>query len=258
LSLANHLLLGDVPPELRDLTVVEESVIACCRAKVCVIQLKAGDSDVILPNTQCRMRGHVVIYPQKPDNLLNVLPPSVEDACTSICVVFIGSQPPTQDWLRRHATPLIVRKECIRVALLWLKTHNPLYRDIILNEKCLKNFPTNDVLPVHIEVVNKADTAEVLTSHYDAPHTVSVQAIGDGQMKTETIFDSLVVTDLDGNVNINQLCAAAMKHMKAKAGGFLQIPHAVRPANEFYSPELLPLTYPSLFPYGIGGFENFS
>ena len=28
LSLANHLLLGDVPPELQDLTVVEESVIA--------------------------------------------------------------------------------------------------------------------------------------------------------------------------------------------------------------------------------------
>jgi hypothetical protein len=49
-----------------------------------------------------------------------------------------------------------------------------------------------------------------------------------------------------------------MKHMKAKAGGFLQIPHADRLANEFYSPELLPLTYPSLFPYGVGGFENFN
>jgi hypothetical protein len=128
------------------------------------------------------------------------------------------------------------------VALLWLKTHNPLYRDIILNEECLNDFPTNDVLPVHIEVVNKADAVEVLTSHYDAPHT-------------KTIFDSLVVTDLDGNATVNQLRAAAMKHMKAKAGGFLQIPHADRLANEFYSPELLLLTYPSLFPYGVGGFS---
>jgi len=58
LSLANHLLLGDVPPELRDLTIVEESVIARCRAKACIIQLKDNDSDVMLPNTQRGMRGH--------------------------------------------------------------------------------------------------------------------------------------------------------------------------------------------------------
>ena len=45
--------------------------------------------------------------------------------------------------------------------------------------------------------------------------------------------------------------------MKRKGGGFLQVPHDEKPANEFYSPDLLPLTYPTLFPYGIGGFEDF-
>jgi len=55
---------------------------------------------------------------------------------------------------------------------------------------------------------------------------------------------------------VNQMRAAAMMHMKKKGGGFLQIPHSDRPANEFYNPDLLPLTYPSLFPYGSGGFEN--
>ena len=47
-----------------------------------------------------------------------------------------------------------------------------------------------------------------------------------------------------------------MKHMKSDGGNFLQIPHANKPVNEFYNPELLPMTYPTLFPYGIGGFED--
>lgn len=61
LSLAKNLLLGDVPTELQDLTVVEEFAIARCWAKVCIIQLKAEDSDIVLPNTQRGMRGHIVI-----------------------------------------------------------------------------------------------------------------------------------------------------------------------------------------------------
>ena len=62
----------------------------------------------MLLNTQQGMHGHIVVYPQKPDTLLHVLPPSIEDACTSICVVFIGSWSPTQDWLQCYAKPLIV------------------------------------------------------------------------------------------------------------------------------------------------------
>ena len=254
LSLANHLLLGDVPPELQNLTVVEESMIARCRAKTCIIQLKADDSDIVLPNTQRGMWGHIVIYPQQPDALLNVLPPSVQDVCTPICVVFIGSQRPTQSWLRQHATPLIVRQERIRSALLWLKANNELYRNVILDEHSLDAFPINDVLPVHIEVVNEADAGAVLTSRYDVPQTLF--ADHESETHNETIFDSVVVTGLATDATVNQMRAAAMMHMKTKGGGFLQIPHSNKPANEFYNPDLLPLTYPTLFPYGLGGFEN--
>ncbi|THU76613.1 hypothetical protein K435DRAFT_608969, partial [Dendrothele bispora CBS 962.96] len=40
LSLANHMFLGVVPPELRDLTVVEKAMIARCHAKCWIIQMK--------------------------------------------------------------------------------------------------------------------------------------------------------------------------------------------------------------------------
>ena len=72
----------------------------------------------------------------------------------------------------------------------------------------------------------------------------------------DTIFNSIVVTGLNNDATVNQMRAAAINHMKAKGGGFLQIPHADKPANEFYNPDLLPLTYPTLFPYGVGGFKD--
>ncbi len=253
LSLANHLLLGDIPAELRDLTAVEESMIARCRAKACIVHLKADDDGAILPNSQRGMRGHIVIYPQKPENLLNVLPPSIENVCTPICVVFIGSQRPTEEWLRHHAKPLIVRRERVRSALIWLKSHNDLYRDVIVDNASLNTFPENNILPVHIEVVNNTDAGDILTSRYDAQASPTST---DTTLINETTFDSVVVTDLNSNATVNQMRAAAVKHMKVKGGDFLQIPHAQAPANEFYNPHLLPMIYPTLFPYGQGGFED--
>jgi hypothetical protein len=223
LSLANHLLLGDVPAELRDWTPVEESVVARCRAKVCIIQLKAEDG-ITLSNTQRGLRGHIVIYPQKPENLLNILPPSVEDVCTPICVVFVGSHRPTHAWLRENAKPLIVRRERIRSALLWLKNHNDLYRHVLINENCLNMYPAHDVLPVHIEVIRKEDTADVLTSRYDDPqgdtsadnNTNSADSSIPNLVHPEPIFDSIVVAELTGEATVNQMRAAAIMHMKSK------------------------------------------
>ena len=207
------------------------------------------------------MRGHVIIYPQKSDTLLTVLPPSVENVCTPICVIFVGSHRPSQDWLRRHATPLIVHRERIRAALIWLKAHNHLYRNVAIDNQTLEAFPVNDVLPVHIELVEDEVDANVLTSRYDVGQE-TVSDTGTAQHNPnlhaadKTIFDSVVVTGLAEDATLNQMRAAAIMHMKEKNAGFLQIPHSSRPSNEFYDPNLLPMTYPTLFPYGLGGFEN--
>jgi len=148
-----------------------------------------------------------------------------------------------------------MRHERIRSALLWLKAHNVLYCNVLIDEHSLDSFPMNNVLPVHIEVVNEIDAGEVLTSRYDVPQ-LEVRSTDIKPSSNETIFDSIVVAGLGDNATINQMQAAAMVHMKTKGGGFLQIPHGDRPVNEFYNPELLPLTYPTLFPYGLGGFED--
>jgi hypothetical protein len=61
------------------------------------------------PNTQKGMRGHTIIFPQQLQTVANLLPPSIEDVTSPICVVFVGDKPPTQKWLIEKAKPLAVR-----------------------------------------------------------------------------------------------------------------------------------------------------
>lgn len=68
-------------------------------------------------------------------------------------------------------------------------------------------------------------------------------------------FSNLVITDVDGNTSPKDLKAAALRHYK-RGGSFLAIPHEPVPVNEFFNPSLLPMMYPTLFPYGIGGAED--
>ena len=109
LALANHMVLGEIPPELQDLTIVEEAMIARCQAKTWVVQLQEKTESINLPNVQRGLKGHTIIYPQQPESLAQILPPTVAEICTPICVIFMGSQLPSKEWLRTKAKPLVVR-----------------------------------------------------------------------------------------------------------------------------------------------------
>jgi hypothetical protein len=148
LAIANSMILGQVPQELRDLTVVEEALIARRRAKMWVVHLRGdsqtSDSDELgVPGVtssgmeQKGLRGHVVVYNVEPKNLAASLPPSLDDASVPICIVFVGNKEPTKEWLMQKAKPLIICTEKVRAALVWLKANNPLYRDIVVNHNCL-------------------------------------------------------------------------------------------------------------------------
>ncbi|KAK0196720.1 hypothetical protein F5146DRAFT_895093, partial [Armillaria mellea] len=74
--------------------------------------------------------------------------------------------------------------------------------------------------------------------------------------QTEVPFWNVVITDVDGGASSNNLRAAAVRHIKHKGGGYIQIPHDPEPVEEFYNLTLFPMMYPTLFPYGVGGMED--
>ena len=72
------MVLGEIPAELKDLTVVEEAMIAKCRAKCWIVQLKEDSGSS--PNAQHGIKGHVIIYPQRPSAISCLLPPPINES----------------------------------------------------------------------------------------------------------------------------------------------------------------------------------
>jgi len=272
-ALANRLYVGPVPDALAELTMVEESMVARARAKSWIVKLQEQDADAVAPTAQRGLKGHTIIYPQRPDKLAEILPPPVDETLTFICVIFVGSSRVTKEWLREKAKPLVVRREKVRNALTWLKANNPLYKDVDIDHRNLEELPLDDVLPYHVECVADSEAQEALVSRYDnmdvqqasmasatsAMRTDGVSATGpdanaggDGT----TRFESVVVADVDAHTPMNQLRAAAVRHAKTKGKPFVQVAHGATPMNEFFNVDLFPMLYPTLFPYGCGGFEE--
>lgn len=252
-ALANKLYTGPVPNELKDLTMIEECMIARARAKSWIVKLQENDSDFALPTAQRGLKGHTIIYPQQPDQLTKILPPPVEETVTFICIIFVGNSKLTAEWLKEKAKPLAVRREKVRNALVWLKSKNPLYKNVEISEQNLNSLPVDDVLPYHIEHVKGDEAQETLTSRYDNA--------GEERKATNvdaTHFESVVIADVDAHTPANQLRAAAVRHAKTKGKSFVQVTHGAHPVNEFVNVEMFPSLYPTLFPYGCGGFEDHS
>ncbi|KAJ7670908.1 hypothetical protein DFH06DRAFT_898288, partial [Mycena polygramma] len=225
-------------------------MIARCRSKCWIIQLKEENSDLVLQSTQRGMKGHIIIYPQQPSKVANILPPSIEEITAPVCVLFIGSSAPTLEWLREHAKPLAVNATRVRNALVWLKRHNPLYRNISINEDCLRQLEENPVLPFNIEHLQATSANGAATASYDPTQAPDPSTKPDDSIP----FQNIVITDVDCHASSNELRAAALRHVKKRGGGYIQIPHDHEPENEFRTDSLLfPMIYPTLFPYGIGG-----
>ncbi|KIK59521.1 hypothetical protein GYMLUDRAFT_109655, partial [Collybiopsis luxurians FD-317 M1] len=205
------------------------------------------------PVSQRGFKGNVIIFPQQPGLIASLLPPSIDELISPICVMFVGSTKPTPEWICNHAKPLSVRPAKVRSTLKWLKSHNPLYKNIEINDSLLDSLPDDFILPAHVEYMASSSSLDSLTTGYDPIH-IEPPPLDTSEL--EIPFDSIVITDVDGNSTVNQLQAATVRHFKS-GGSFVQIPHDPQPINEFFNPVLFPMIYPTLFPYGIGGFKDY-
>ncbi|KAJ7128423.1 hypothetical protein C8R44DRAFT_830239 [Mycena epipterygia] len=224
-------------------------MIAQCLSKCWIIQLKEENRDLVLTSTQCGVKGHIIIYPQQPSKLATILPPPIEEITSPVCALFVGSSSPPE-WLREHAKSLAVNAHRLCQALQWLKIHNPLYRDVSLNEECLQHLETNPVLAFTIEHIQPNPPA---TARYDAnpgPDTSPISA----QFEPQPIpFQNVVIADVNCHASSNELRAASLRHIKQRGGGYIQIPHDKEPENEFRKDNLLFLMIYHSVSYGIGG-----
>lgn len=259
LSLANHLWRGTLPVEFRDLTWVEEMICSIYRTNAIVARLFwATDEKVshVLHGNTCAHEMNVAstasILPRTPSNMNDL-----------IAVVFVGSR---IKFPMKFRDVFRIRKRKVWAFLLWLKRHNRLYRHIPLDPTAMDLYDDDDgPLPGLEERV-------VFTEHTDPKDVFSSETAGldehpaelsvDNEESCSNIFiDKFGLSDPDGNtVPARAHRASAIRGLKGlyntSEAPDLVIGRSSDAVSEYNNPDLLPGMFPTLFPYGIGGFED--
>ncbi|KAJ7723184.1 hypothetical protein DFH07DRAFT_759635 [Mycena maculata] len=235
-------------------------MIALCRAKCWIIQLR--NDEVSSATIQCGIRGHIIVYSQHPSAIACTLPSSLDDVLIPICVIFVGSKPPTAEWLQKKARPLIVQQERVMNALIWLQKNHHLYKDVVISGKVFEDQPTEFVPPFHIQHIVLNTALDATTSDYvpaiDTHIPLDPLDLSDITCPpiSDLPFQSVVGADVDPHAPSHTLRSAALKHMQCPGSNYIETPHDPLPVNEFRNLDLFPMMYPALFPYGIGKSEN--
>jgi hypothetical protein len=167
LSLANGMWIGDVPLELAVLTLPEKILVAKFFPAAYVVKLfpkQKGATHWLLAGLNSGVKGNMSTYKLNTEDIVDmvdpkIMPPPAKILASVIGVTIIG---PRNIPERTMLGYFRVRRNCIRDALKWLQTHNPLYADIQISEPRLEELPDNGVPNEIMESAQHSDEVEHL------------------------------------------------------------------------------------------------
>src|SRR2546423_2652078 len=134
-SLANYRWIGPIPEELKDLTWVEEMLIARAHMFGRIIRLSERNHSP----SYAALKGHTVLVPQDTVALLNILPPPPDTLSAFACVVWIGMTLPDKSRLTSYFS---VRKNKVLAALRWLCNNHCDYQNVTINMDEINQWPS--------------------------------------------------------------------------------------------------------------------
>ena len=130
LNSVNVVMCHDYPAVLKDLTLVEECVIARRHPVGSIVKLRPGNR--WSPSS-------LIVFPQDPGNLLQILPSPTLRLQDIIKVFWVGKLQPSPEDMKPFFN---IRKHRVLAALLWLVAHNRHYHDLAINHSLLSSWPT--------------------------------------------------------------------------------------------------------------------
>ena len=258
------------PPELEDLTLMEEYVIARSHPIGTILKLKPNG--VRNPTAYNGIRGHIITIPQDPGPLLNILPSPDLQFHDHIRVIWTGKTEPTADDLKPFVQ---VRKNKVIQALLWLCEHNPLYKSVRINHGLITQWAESFIPPVLQEsVINlpedrDSDERGTYAGDMDGFSENDLHNALD-DMADGTIASGAVYSDVEGQRQNPELkMIMALMEMIDKPGEGISDTRVQEPVeipvitwvgdgrrvlmNDYEDAEYFTGAFPTLFPYGRGG-----
>jgi hypothetical protein len=181
LSLANGMWLGNVPLELRVLTLPEKILIARYFPAAYIVKLypkKKGAHSWSASGMHSGLRGNVSTYKLNTDDIAHmtdtqIMPPVANILAATVGVTFVGPKN-----LPEKTMPgfLRVNRNRVRMALQWLKENNPIYRDIIISLDRLNGLPEDGIPHEIMSLVKHSNDMTLLASESEGyvPEDVSM------------------------------------------------------------------------------------
>ncbi|XP_012153208.2 uncharacterized protein LOC105664208 [Megachile rotundata] len=207
---------GEVPDELKGLSLVEELVISLIHPQVKVYRVKGS--------VQLQTSGNIISFPQDVSSFATTLPHQIQN----IPLVFV-SKITEKDGIRR-VRDFKIRVDRVRDALFWLKNNNPLYRDVTLSEDNFHDLSVEE--NVHQRIQHLSESVE-LSSQSNEIET-------NDQQSEEFSSDTFVPEPINFS-----------SEAEIMANVHIQYPvMSSTPIDEFNTPNFIPAAFPTLFPYG--------
>ncbi|KAJ6532899.1 hypothetical protein DFH09DRAFT_828609, partial [Mycena vulgaris] len=203
--------------------------------------------------------GNVCIHPHEISTLATVLPRPMSTLYDEIVVIFVSdNHEATAEMFKR--TPFLVRRGRILRALDWLKAHNPLYSDITIDLAALAEYPADDdgCVPFPVQYQSPNDTIRGQNATYTGHRIDTTEAIFAEHSDTDgQIPISLSGTfDVDNTeTSLNERKIQALRRLKA-GGSFVKSSTTAETLSTRDNPNVYGMLWPTLFPYGVGMFDD--
>ncbi|KAE8232846.1 hypothetical protein CF326_g2112 [Tilletia indica] len=259
LALANDNVRGFLPDDLQDITWLEERLCAKYLASAYIVRLY----DLTAPGAEAErprvMKGHACSFPLNTVSTATKLPWAVDKEAPLISCIVIGPRKPRAKDLRNVFK---VRKEKVRALLRYLREHCKGYPQFAIDDHALNALPEDDVPELLMRHITYEEHNEV-PSLFDKEttgldiHPAFVDDVEDEEHEPRTFLEHHGMLDINGvSIPAHERTAAALASATGSERPDLVIRHGSSFVEDYNNPDLFPGMFPTLFPWGTGGFES--
>src|SRR5579859_3579861 len=240
-SLANYRRIGPVPPELQDLTWMEELLIARAHLTGCIVRLQNRNS-----TSHFSLKGHVILLPQDTTKLLTILPLPPSNLPDKVGVVWVGKPVRDIDGLHDYFS---VRTHKVYDALIWLIQNNEDYKEVTIDHSQFEHWPPVWVAENLLDLAGamddggREDNARIGIATEDFDNTEL--APGDVPMMALGIIDTAAVSEPVWLHAIQQISLS-------KSDQTINVLTGNNILNEDNMTSYFTSTFPTIFPWGTG------